>query len=134
MAKALRSEKKMRRYEMFLPLEFNDYSPVPRKLFSQTSEELRIKFNGSSSTPVPVEGGEGSWQDEDEIFYNKWVKICVDVKDNDANRDFFSNYKAELERRFRQKVIYMTSYPIEIIESPPQPPSELTRKPEKRRS
>jgi hypothetical protein len=41
--------------------------------------------------------------------------IFVDVDDSPQNREFFLEYKHTLETRFGQIVIYIRSYPVDIL-------------------
>ncbi len=48
-----------RRFEILLPLRFNDGSPVPDALIAETLEELRRNFGAVSSETQRIEG---QWQ------------------------------------------------------------------------
>jgi hypothetical protein len=43
-----------RRYEILLPLKFNDGQPVPAEALNQTREELPARFDGLTVHPPPV--------------------------------------------------------------------------------
>ncbi len=45
-----------RRFEILLPLRFNDGSPVPDALIAQTLVELRRRFGAVSSETQKIEG------------------------------------------------------------------------------
>jgi hypothetical protein len=45
-----------RRYEMLLPLKYNDGKAIPADLLSQTREELLAHFGAISARPGVVQG------------------------------------------------------------------------------
>ena len=55
----------LRRYEILLPLRFNDGSPVPDELVGQTILELRQQFHAISSETQVIRG---HWQHQGEEF------------------------------------------------------------------
>lgn len=102
----------LRRFEILLPLRFNDGSPVPDELVGQTVLELRQQFNSISAESQTIRG---YWQHQGEEFRDELVRVFVDVPDTEANHAFFVNYKEQLKARFQQIDIWMTTYPIQII-------------------
>jgi hypothetical protein len=73
-----------RRYEILLPLEFNDGSPVPDELFAETLLKLRERFGAVSSESQTTQG---QWQHEGQVFRDQLIRIYVDVPDTDPNRE-----------------------------------------------
>jgi hypothetical protein len=102
----------LRRYEILLPLRFNDGQPVPEGLVGQTLLEIRQQFNAVSAETQVIRG---HWQHQGEVFRDDLVRIFVDVADSDENRAFFVTFKEQLKARFRQVDIWMTTYLIEVI-------------------
>jgi hypothetical protein len=101
-----------RRYEILLPLKFNDGQPVPWTLIGDTLVELRRHFGAVSWETQIIHG---IWQHQEAEFRDELVRIFVDVADRPENRQFFSELKDQLKIRFRQLDIWMTTYPIEVI-------------------
>lgn len=85
---------KKRRYEVTLPVAFNDGRPVPKKWFGNALRELVEQFGGVSFQPHP---SEGEWLHEGIIYRDKSVKIIVDAPDTIKNRRWMKAFKA-LER------------------------------------
>ena len=83
--KALPRMNKWRRYEVLLPLKFNDGRPVPDELISETLLELETS------------------------------RLFVDVPDLPEHRQFFAELKGRLKSRFQQLEIWMTTYPIDVV-------------------
>lgn len=101
-----------RRYEILLPLRFNDGQAIPDESFYDTREELLVRFEGLSWTPHPVQG---AWKHEGETYEDSTIRIVVDVEDIPDNRQFFVEWKPILLERFQQLEIYMVSYPIDRL-------------------
>jgi hypothetical protein len=104
--------KAYRRYEILLPLRFNDGQPVPEALVGDTLFDLRERFGAISSETQTIRG---TWQHEGQIFRDDLVRVFVDVPDLPDNRQFFVEYKEHLKTRFQQLDIWMTTYALEIL-------------------
>ena len=102
----------LRRFEILLPLRFNDGQPVPDELVGETLLELRQRFGAVSAETQVIRG---HWQYQGEVFRDELVRVFVDVADTEEQRAFFVAYKEQLKARFRQLDIWMTTYPIEVI-------------------
>jgi hypothetical protein len=102
----------LRRFEILLPLRFNDGSQVPDELVGQTIIELRRQFNAISAESQVIRG---HWQHQEQEYRDELVRLFVDVADTQENHDFFVAYKEQLKARFKQIDIWMTTYPIQVI-------------------
>ncbi len=102
----------LRRFEILLPLRFNDGQPVPDELIGQTLLELRQQFTAVSAETQVIRG---HWQHQGEVFRDELVRVFVDVPDTGDNRAFFVRFKEQLKARFQQLDIWMTAYPVEVI-------------------
>jgi hypothetical protein len=101
-----------RRYEILLPLQFNDGTPVPAAVLGQTREEIVGRFHGVSVQPGTITG---IWIHEGTRYEDALVRVTVDVEDTAENRQFFVDWKPELLRRFRQVEICITSFVIDVL-------------------
>jgi hypothetical protein len=101
-----------RRYEILLPLRFNDGQPVPDDLIAETLLELEERFRDISSETQVIPG---IWENQGQSFRDELVRVFVDVADLQTNRRFFVQYKKKLRKRFRQIEIRMTTYLIEEV-------------------
>src|SRR5688572_5877812 len=102
----------LRRYEILVPLLFNDGSPVPEQLLAQTFTELREKFGAASWETQKLRG---SWEHEGTVYEDNLTRFFVDVPDVPEHRVFFQHLKEQLKRRFNQLEIWITSHPIDVI-------------------
>lgn len=101
-----------RRYEILLPLRFNDGSPIPDEAIGQTLQELRERFGAVSSETQTIQG---VWEQQGQIYRDDLTRIFVDVPDTPQNRTFFADFKQILKNRFQQLEIWMTTHPIDVI-------------------
>jgi hypothetical protein len=104
--------KSLRRYEILLPLRFNDGQTVPDDLVADTLLELEQHFGAVSSETQTIRG---LWRHEGESYRDDLIRVFVDVADDAEHRLFFLEFKESLKARFRQIDIWMTTYPIEVL-------------------
>ena len=102
----------VRRFEVLLPLRFNDGTAVPDDQVSDTLIELEEQFGAVSCETQTIRG---HWQFEGQPFRDDLIRVFVDVPDVSENRLFFVEYKERLKARFRQLDIWMTTYLIEVL-------------------
>lgn len=101
-----------RRYEILLPLQFNDGQSVPSEFVGQTLIELRERFGAVSSETQVIRG---VWQHAGEVYRDELMRVFVDVPDTPENRDFFRSFKNQLKSRFQQLDIWVVTYSVEVI-------------------
>ena len=100
------------RYEIQVPLLFNDGSPVPEAFLVQAFEELRGRFGAASWETQVVQG---SWEHEGTVFRDNFTRFFVDVPNLPRQRDFFKKFKKSLMQRFKQMDVWITSSPLDVI-------------------
>lgn len=86
-----------RRYEILLPLRFNDGRPVPEDLGAETVLELRRQFGAVSCETQTIRG---MWEHEGESYRDDLVRVFMDVPDLPESRQFFLEFKERLKRGF----------------------------------
>jgi hypothetical protein len=101
-----------RRYEILLPLQFNDGNAVPEALLWQTVEELESRFGSVSWDSQVVRG---IWEHEGAVYRDHNTRLVLDVQDSLENREFFVSFKEQLKNRFKQFDIWITSYIVDVI-------------------
>jgi hypothetical protein len=102
----------LRRYEVLLPLRFNDGRPVPDEVIADTLLELETRFGAVSCETQTIRG---YWRHEDTSFRDDLVRVFVDVTDDPEHRRFFLDFKERMKARFQQIDLWMTTYLIEVI-------------------
>src|SRR5829696_1416803 len=105
-------DKPYRRYEVLLPLRFNDGSPVPDEVIAETLLELEERFGAVSSETQTIRG---YWRHEGRGYRDDLLRVFVDVPDEPESRQFFTEWKERLKARFQQLDIWMTTYLIEVL-------------------
>ncbi len=101
-----------RRYEILLPLRFDDGQPVPNDVIAQSLLELENHFGSVSSETQVIRG---VWHHEGKSHRDELVRIFVDAPDTHESRQFFLDFKEQLKARFRQIDIWMTTFPVEVL-------------------
>ena len=102
----------LRRYEILLPLRFNDGRLVPDDLVADTLLELEQRFGAVSAETQTIRG---LWRNEGESYRDDLFRVFVDVADETEHRQFFLELKERLKARFHQIDIWMTTFPIEVL-------------------
>lgn len=102
----------LRRYEILVPLRFNDGQLVPESLLVATFTELRAQFGAASWETQTLRG---AWEHEGTVYQDNLARFFVDVPDRPEHRDFFRRFKETLKLRFQQIDIWITSHPLDVI-------------------
>ena len=102
----------LRRYEILLPLRFNDGQKVPDDVIAGLLLELETRFGAVSSETQTIHG---LWHHEGQAYRDELARIFVDVPDDLQNRQFFVGFKERLKETLQQLDIWMTTYPIEVL-------------------
>ena len=100
-----------RRYEVLLPVRFNDGRDVPEEVLGEALNEIVEQFNAVSFYKEAVEG---RWRHEETVYRDDLALLVVDIPDTAKNRKWMKAYKARWKQRLEQLEIWMVSYPIDI--------------------
>lgn len=103
---------RIRRYEILLPLAYNDGKEIEKEKFFQTDQELVEKF-GATTTDTTI--AIGSWVYKGVLYKDRLIRIRVDVEDTEDARRFLEDFKEVLKERFKQIDIWITGYDVEVI-------------------
>ena len=103
---------KLRRYEILLPLLYNNGTKIEKEKFLITNEELVNKFGATTTDTTRIVG---RWLYQNQLFEDKLVRISIDIPVDKDDEDFFRQYKKILIERFKQIDIWITSYEINVI-------------------
>lgn len=102
----------VRRFEVLLPLRFNDGTPVPDSAIADTLVELEERFGAVSCETQTIRG---RWRTEGQSYRDDLIRVFVDVPDAPESREYFVGAKERLKARFQQLDIWMTTYLIEVL-------------------
>jgi hypothetical protein len=103
--------KLLRRYEILLPLKFNDGRTIPRESLARTHAELKERFGAISAETQVIRGED----EESGATGDHLARVFVDVPDTIENRRFFRALKERLKERFEQIDIWITMHTVERL-------------------
>jgi hypothetical protein len=102
----------MIRYEILLPLFYNDGRPIEPEKFLATDDELVQKFGSTSTDQVTVRG---QWKYQSVVYSDQLIRVRIDLDEADEFRDAMRAYKETLKARFDQIDIWITAHRIDVI-------------------
>ena len=100
-----------KRFEILLPLNYNDGTLIEAEKFDQTAEELSDRFGGITQDTVRITG---AWKYGSARYRDDLLRMRVDTNDPIANA-FLQAQKEVWKKRFEQIDIWITAHEIEII-------------------
>lgn len=100
-----------RRFEVLLPLRFNDGRDVPPEWLAEAVLEVVEYFGAASYETQRVEG---HWRQGGVTYRDDLVRIVVDVPDTAANRAWMKDFKRRWRERLEQLELWLVSYRIEV--------------------
>lgn len=100
-----------RRFEVLLPLQFNDGREIPSEWLAEAVLEVVDHFGAVSYETQKVEG---HWRHSGILYRDNLVKIVVDVPDSAMNRQWMKQFKVRWKERLEQLDLWMVSYRIEV--------------------
>jgi hypothetical protein len=101
------------RYEILLPLRYNDGGEIEAEKFLLTKQELAQRFGALSVDPDPIQG---LWTYQGVTYEDLLLKYVVDVEsDTPEIQAFFRDFKETLKARFRQFDIWIVASAIRVI-------------------
>ena len=100
-----------RRFEVLLPLRFNDGRDVPAEWIADAVLEIVEHFGAASYETQNVEG---HWRHSGILYRDDLVRVVVDVPDSARNRQWMKQFKERWKVRLEQLELWMVSYRIEV--------------------
>jgi hypothetical protein len=102
---------KWRRFEVLLPLQFNDGREVPGEWLAEAVLEIVDHFGAASYETQKVEG---HWRHSGVLYRDTLVRFVVDVPDTARNRKWMKQFKERWKARLEQLDLWLVSYRIEV--------------------
>lgn len=102
----------MIRFEILLPLFYNDGRAVEPEQFSATDKELLDLFGASSTDTVRVRG---KWVYQSVAYSDQLMRVRVEIEDSPENWETIRRLKETLKERFQQLDIWITAHRVEVI-------------------
>ena len=100
-----------RRFEVLLPLQFNDGRDVPPERLAEALLEVVDRFGAASYETQKVEG---HWRHGGVVYRDNLVRIVVDVPDSEENRNWMKHFKSQWKAKLQQLELWVVSYRIDI--------------------
>lgn len=100
------------RYEILLPLCYNDGRRIEHSKFRQTNLDLLKEFSGTTVDRVVAIG---AWKYRGTIYEDELLRIVVDVPSSVQADDFFRKFKEILKARFEQLDIWISRHELDIL-------------------
>ncbi len=100
-----------RRFEVLLPLQFNDGREVPPEWLADAVLEVVDRFGAASYETQKVEG---HWRAGGITYRDNLVRLVVDVPDADKNRNWMKEFKSRWKTKLEQVELWMVSHRIDI--------------------
>jgi hypothetical protein len=100
-----------RRFEVLLPLQFNDGRDVPPESLAEAVLQIVAHFGAASYETQKVEG---HWRHGGVLYRDNLVRIVVDLPDSVKNRQWMRQFKNRWKRRLEQLDLWMVSYRVEV--------------------
>jgi hypothetical protein len=99
--------------QILLPLYDNDGDKLPKLEFRRVSSELAHRFGGlTAHTQAPAEG---IWTESEHANPTHDEIVIFEVMAETLDRDWWADYRRQLERRFRQKEVVIRAQAIEQL-------------------
>jgi len=102
---------KLRRFEILLPLQFNDGRDIPDDWLAEAVLEIVEHFGAASYEPQKVEG---HWRHQGVLYRDNLVKIIIDAADEESNREWMREYKVHWKEKLEQLELWLVSYTIDV--------------------
>ena len=102
----------MKEYDIFVPLKFNDGSPIEAVKFQRLQAELLEHFEGLTFFPQP---NEGFWKMSDVTYRDEIVVYRVLTSRVRAARRFLTELKERLKRDLQQEEILIVEREVETL-------------------
>ena len=101
---------KWRRFEVLLPLQFNDGRDVPSDWLAEVVLEVVDGFGAASYETQKLEG---HWRQGGVVYRDNLARLSVDVPDIQSRR-WMKEFKGRWKIRLEQLELRMVSYRIEV--------------------
>lgn len=104
----------MKKYDIYLPLKYNDGSKIEPEKLKQIRQQLIAVFGAItvSSLSAPYQG---TWRYGGVEFRDEIIRIEIITEQDLTSNHFFKRYKQHLKKTLRQFDILITAQNIETI-------------------
>lgn len=100
-----------RRFEVLLPLRFNDGREVPSEWLAEAVLEVVERFGAASYETQKVEG---HWRQSAVAYRDDLVRLVVGTPDSLEHREWMKDFKERWKTKLEQLDLWIVSHPIDI--------------------
>ncbi len=100
-----------RRFEVLLPLQFNDGRDVPAEWLADAVLEVVEQFGAASYETQQIEG---HWRAGGVVYRDNLVRLVIDVPDTPKNHSWMKAFKQRWKGKLDQLELWMVSYLVTI--------------------
>jgi hypothetical protein len=100
-----------RRFEVLLPLQFNDGHDVPAEWLADAVLEVVSEFGAASYETQRIEG---YWRHANVLYRDNLVRLVVDMPDTAKNRRWMKAFKNRWKTKLKQVELWMVSVPVTL--------------------
>ena len=104
----------MRKYEIYLPLKYNDGKEIEAEKIKQIREDLISVFGAitvsSRSSPY-----QGTWKYGGVEYIDDIIKVEIVTSADKVTKKFLKDFKERLKESLRQVDILITTHGIQVI-------------------
>ena len=99
--------------QILLPIHARDGTPLPNDMFARVRAELTERFGGV--TAYSRSPATGLWKREEDDAIERDQVIMVEVVTDAFDREWWQNYREQLEVRFGQEEVHARALVVETI-------------------
>jgi hypothetical protein len=99
-------------YDLYIPLRYNDGTPVEADKIARLKHELHDRFGGLTFFP---QKSEGIWKIGSVTFREEIVIVRVLAEETRVAREFFLRLKEELKKDLGQEEVLIVERKVEVL-------------------
>ncbi len=103
----------MKEYDIFVPLNYNDGTPIESKKFKKLQNQLLAHFDGLTFFPQP---NQGIWKMGEITYRDEIVVYRVVARKPEMARRFLTRLKENLKKTLEQEEILIIERDVETLQ------------------
>jgi hypothetical protein len=104
----------VRKYEIYLPLNYNDGKSIESTKIAAICDDLASTFGAITTSPLSAPY-KGRWKYGGVEYVDEIMRIEILTSDDEATEKFFIDFKERLKTSLRQIDILITTHGIQVI-------------------
>lgn len=104
----------MRKYDIYLPLNYNDGEPIESTKITAICDELALTFGAITTSPLSAPY-KGRWKYGGVEYVDQIMKVEILTSGDRVTKQFLKDFKERLKKDLRQIDILITTHGIQVI-------------------